>query len=193
MISLPDLHGDQSMSFRSRNEDKALDRSPSAVLPVHDQPIESYVPWFCLVFMLNLPFPFFMGTMVNAYQNTLVMVIGCVILLAIGCFICTRRKRIAFSLTVGGLVVALTQFAPFLQVMVGAVVVEGFGAATGLVESDEFGSSIRNGISTWACLIFTLLTGLILMGIALIVGEVIRLLLFRKKLTKERAENNFRF
>jgi hypothetical protein len=78
--------------------------------------------------------------------------------------------------------------------MVGAVVVEGFEAATGLVESDEFGSFIRNGISTWACLIFTLLTGLILTGIALIVGEVIRfLLLFRKKLTKERAENNFRF
>jgi hypothetical protein len=68
--------------------------------------------------------------------------------------------------------------------MVGAVVVEGFGAATGLVESDEFGSSIRNGISTWACLIFTFLTGLILMGIALIVGEVIRLLLFRKNLLR---------
>ena len=132
----------------SGNEDKAMDRSLPAVLPVHDKPVDSYVPWFCLVFILNLPVPFFIGTMVNAYHNTLVMVIGCVILLAIGCFIGTRRKRIAFSLTVGGLVVALTQFAPILHVMVGAVVVEGFGAATGLVESDEFGTSIRNGIST---------------------------------------------
>ncbi len=165
-------------------ENQAVNRSPPTVLPVHDEPIKSCVPWFCLIFMLNLPFSFSMGMMVNAHQNTLIMLIGCAILLAIGCFIGKRRQRIAVSLTVGGLIVAPTQFAPFLQVMVGLVVVEGFGVATGLVESDEYGAAIHNGISPWACLIFTLLTGLILMGIALILGEVIRLLFFYKKNSK---------
>ena len=43
----------------------------------------------------------------------------------------------------------------------------------------ELRAALRPSITL--LLFFTLLTGLILMGIALIVGEVIRLLLFRKK------------
>ena len=101
-------------------------------------------------------------------------------LLALGRFICSRSRRVGFSLTAGGLVVAMTQLFPILQMMVGLLVVEGFGAATGLVKVSEYGP-VLSGISPWACLVFTLLTGLILMGIALVTGEVIRQVFFRKK------------
>lgn len=142
---------------------------------------KSYLPWFSLVFLLNLPVPFFWGVMVNEKRNTFFLLAGCALLLALGRLICTRSRRVGFSLTAGGVVVAISQFFPMMQITVGILVVEGFGAATGLVESSEHRAGFENGISPWACLVFTLLTGLILMAIALVTGELIRQVFFRKK------------
>jgi len=166
--------------FPPNDDIKVTSVEDQSALAVQATP-ESYVRRFCLVFLLNLPVPFFWGVMVNEKRNTFIMLAGCAMLLALGRFICSRSRRIGFSLTAGGLVVAVTQFFPLLQISVGLLVVEGFGAATGLVKGSEYGP-ILNEISPWACLVFTLLTGLILMGIALVTGEVIRQVFFRKNL-----------
>ena len=170
------------MTMAPQNDDiKVTCAEHQAEPAVHHEPAVSYVPRFSLVFLLNLPVPFFWGVTVNEKRNTFFMLAGCAMLLALGCFLCSRSRRIGFSLTAGGRVVALSQLFPMLQITVGVLVVEGFGAATGLVKSDEYGAAYESGISPWACLVFTLLTGLILMGIALVLGEIIRWLFYRKR------------
>lgn len=92
--------------------------SPSLEMNQVEQQPASVAAWV-LVYSLNLPVPFFFGIVVTDGTGKFGMVLAVVVLLAAGVFATRRYPRTLTAISIGGLVTALSQFYPMLQMFAG--------------------------------------------------------------------------
>lgn len=143
---------------------------PKSRNTVDGKPVNYIVPKFCLVFLLNLPLPFFLGLGI-IHDHLIEMFAGSFVLLVIGSVVCQQNRRIGKSIISGGLLLAPSQVLPIIQLLVGLFVLS--------VVSESFRNNndeLKFTLDGESTLIVSLLTGLILMILAYMLGETIRLL-----------------
>jgi hypothetical protein len=127
-----------------------------------------------VVFLVNLPIPVMFGNALTEGNARLGMVMGTVLLGLVGGVFCQRSYRICLALNSGGWVVALTQFVAIPQFIAGSI---GLLVSTTLGMADPNFDAGRNEMTLWAGgFVTTIVTGALLMGLALGIGLVFQLL-----------------
>ncbi len=136
---------------------------------------------WAIVFLLNLPIPVFLGSsVVSGIGGYVGMAVGCCLWWGLGIRLCFGAQvRHVRATTVGGLLVALSQFYPMLQLFAGMFAI----FIVNLVVVDMGGGpgrlAMQNPLADFAIsTTLTLLTGAILIAVALTGGHLL-LLLFR--------------
>ena len=114
--------------------------------------------WFG-VYLVNMPIPIILALALVEGAGTVGMAVGIVLVFGIGCGACVFARRLTIPVILGGLVVALGQLFPILQVMAGSI---GMGMAK---SGDEFlqglvATIITGGILLTAATMLGLLVGL---------------------------------
>ncbi|MEW4568054.1 hypothetical protein AB1L88_09325 [Tautonia sp. JC769] len=127
-----------------------------------------------VVFLVNLPVPVMFGNLLTEGNARLGMMMGTILLGLIGGIICQRSYRICLALNSGGLVVALTQFVAIPQFIAGSI---GLLVSTTLGLADVNFDAGRDEMTLWGGgFVTTIVTGALLMGLALGIGLVFQLL-----------------
>jgi hypothetical protein len=116
-----------------------------------------------VVFVLNLVIPLMYGLSAARGDARFGMLLGIAILLALGCWASLASRTIGMALLVGGGIVALSQFLPALQILAGLIAVGAAGIIDGTGGRMAVGSFLGG-------LVATVVTGGILIGIALALG-----------------------
>jgi hypothetical protein len=131
-----------------------------------------------IVFLVNLPIPVMFGGALTEGNARIGMTIGTVALGLVGGLFCRRSYRIALALTTGGVAVAITQVVAIPQFIAGSI---GLMVSTtlGLADPNFFNDVASNEMTLWSGgLVTTLVTGSLLMGLALGIGLLFQLLGF---------------
>lgn len=127
-----------------------------------------------VVFLVNLPIPVMFGSSLTEGNARIGMTVGTVLLGLVGGIFCQRSYRIGMAMTSGGLVVALTQVVAIPQFLAGAI---GLMVSTTLGLADPNFDVGRNEMTLLpGGLVTTIVTGTLLMGLALGIGLVFQLL-----------------
>ncbi len=96
--------------------------------PVKGKPFDAggraLVLSWAVVFAANLIVPGFLGWMVTREGGKLGMLIGTILVFALGCRACFVSRRAMLTVVYGGWVVAASQLFPFLQMLAGMMGVE---------------------------------------------------------------------
>ncbi|WP_169976109.1 hypothetical protein [Tautonia rosea] len=132
-----------------------------------------------IVFLSNLPIPVMFGSALTEGGARIGMTMGTVLLGLVGGIFCQRSYRIGLALTTGGLAVALTQVVAIPQFMAGMIGLM-VSSALGLANADFDPAS--NSMTEWpGGLVTTLVTGTLLMGLALGIGLLFQVLGFGRR------------
>jgi hypothetical protein len=120
-----------------------------------------------LAFAVNLPVPMFLAiSCVDKWAG--LGVIGALVVMAVlGNKACSRRDRPSRAVVFGGIVVAVLQLIPLLQVCAGTLALRA-GAELGLATSSDVGLYRATGVL--GGFLVTMLTGAQLIGVALVLG-----------------------
>ena len=121
-----------------------------------------------LVYTVNLGIPVLWGLMVTREGGRVGMVIGIIVVFAIGCRVCFVSRRAMLTVVYGGWIVALSQAFPALQIIAGII---GLSAVRVTTSEERDVSTILGGF------IATLITGCVLITIATALGAVIQRIL----------------
>lgn len=129
-----------------------------------------------IVFLVNLPIPVMFGSALTEGNARIGMTVGTVALGLVGGVFCRRSYRVALALTTGGVAVAITQVIAIPQVIAGSI---GLMVSTTLGLADPNFDVAGSEITLWSGgLVTTLVTGSLLMGLALGIGLLFQLLGF---------------
>ncbi|WP_152051697.1 hypothetical protein [Tautonia marina] len=129
-----------------------------------------------IVFLVNLPIPVMFGSALTEGNARIGMTVGTVALGLVGGLFCQRSYRIALALTAGGVAVAITQVIAIPQFIAGSI---GLMVSTTLGLADPNFDVGSNEMTLWSGgLVTTLVTGSLLMGLALGIGLLFQLLGF---------------
>lgn len=121
-----------------------------------------------VVFHANLPVPLLFGVMFTHKAGRWGIIVAILILLTLGAFVVSWSRRGGLAVVVGGWIVATSQFWPLLQFYAGIVglsVAHGEGKKGPSDREDEMGGFIA-----------TILTGGILITVALAIGAALLLM-----------------
>jgi hypothetical protein len=142
---------------------------------------------WAVVFLVNLPVPVMFGSSLTEGNARLGMIVGTALLGLVGGVFCQRSYRICLGMNSGGLVVALTQVVAIPQFIAGMI---GLTVSTALGLAEPNFDVPRYEMTLWAGgFVTTIVTGALLMGLALGIGLVFQLLgLGRERL--KRIDNN---
>jgi hypothetical protein len=132
----------------------------------------TYVAWV-FVFAVNMALPLLLSASVTREHGTLGMSVAALLLLALGCFICATRRKLATTLIGGGVLVGLSQLFPALHIIAGMI---GMTLAQALGLADNGGNDGRSPliINEYGGFVVTFVTGSILMAVAACTGMLIR-------------------
>ncbi len=122
------------------------------------------------VFALNLIVPLMFGRSFTDQAGRIGMAAAIALLWYLGDRLCTMGEAVARALVIGGLFVALTQPWPFPQVIAGSIALE-VAAALGQATLPDSSPPIIG--TELGGLVATGLTGVILMGVAGLVGALV--------------------
>ncbi len=121
-----------------------------------------------IVYLANLVIPGLFGLLVTQEAGRIGMMLGVALLFALGHGLVVACPRIGRDLIVGGVFTGASQFLPFLQMMAGSFALRCVAMRSPLGGNYE---PLPPNISTEACgLLATLLTGALLMGLAVAIG-----------------------
>jgi hypothetical protein len=117
------------------------------------------------VYIANLCIPVLWGSMVTREGGRVGMVIGIIVVFALGCRACYVSRRAVLTVVYGGWIVAASQFFPILQIFAGSI-----GIAAARPMCGEYGN-VNTALGGF---IATIVTGCILMTAATAFGAMIR-------------------
>ena len=128
------------------------------------------------VFLANSPVPLFYAWFLTAKHGRIGMVAAIVLWWSLGHLVCKTNRRLGLSLVAGGILVALSQCFPLLQIIAGMVSLNIYGRLAQAVA----GGSVRGPQeqTEFGGFLVTMLTGGMLMAVALGFGSVIRAVIF---------------
>ncbi|HET6880105.1 MAG TPA: hypothetical protein VFI31_08115 [Pirellulales bacterium] len=139
-------------------------KSECAALPsTADNSRHLYFGWF-VVFLFNLGVPLIFGWPLTEEGGRSGLFAGALALFLLGCALCAWLRPAGRALVVGGVVVGLSQILPFLQIMAGV-------AGLSSIEILGFGRSPHGDATLF---VVTVVTGGLLMAVALVVGLAVR-------------------
>jgi hypothetical protein len=119
-----------------------------------------------IAFASNLVVPLFLGWMVTQQGGRIGMGAGIGLLWYLGYRVCGGSDACGRALVIGGILVAATQFCPILQIFTGVM-------SVGFADHVWPGSFANMGIRTeLSGLIATLSMGLMMMGVAAVIGTI---------------------
>jgi hypothetical protein len=127
-----------------------------------------------IVFLLNLVTPLLFGWSRTESSGRIGMLIAAFLLLALGYGACGTARGIARPLVAGGILVAISQFFPLIQIIAGLIGM-GIGSAAGQVDGrgDIGPGFVRTETGGF---LVTLVTGGLLMTAALVAGAFLRII-----------------
>lgn len=132
----------------------------------------SYVAWL-FVFAINMAVPLFLSHPVTEKHGRLGLLFGALLLLALGYYLCAVNRRFGPALIVGGVLIAISQVFPVMQVIAGMLGMT-VGKAMGLASfGDDY--EVPQITTEEGGFIVTLVTGGILMAAAACSGMLLRL------------------
>jgi hypothetical protein len=117
------------------------------------------------VYTVNLGIPVMLGSMFTCEGGRVGMVIGIIVVFAIGCRVCFVSRRTVLMVVYGGWIVALSQAVPALHIIAGTIGLSAVRVTTG--EERDL-STILGGF------IATLITGCVLISVATALGAVVQ-------------------
>ena len=123
--------------------------------------------WFCM-FVINLPIPVFLGFGVTSEAGRIGMLLGIAAVYLCGFWSCNVMPRIMYRLNIGSSLVAVSQFFPMLQTIVG---VKAVGISSAVFGGAQRTSGHLTGIAEITSA--TILTGIGLIIPSLAMGTVI--------------------
>lgn len=140
-------------------------------------------PWlmvsWLVVFAINLPIPLWFGWSFAEGDGRAGVIAALPLIFAIGIFGCGVARKVGLALVVGGVIVALSQFFPVLQIVAGVFGIA-VGRVLGLVE-DGGGDVLDSTIPSLAGgFVVTLATAAALIGPAVVMGSLLSLFLPRR-------------
>jgi hypothetical protein len=147
---------------------RILDKSGKVPGPDGPPPV---LAWIC-VYAVNLIVPVWMGSAMTHDGGKVGMLIGIIVVFALGCRVCFVSRRAVLTVVYGGWIIALTQFAPILHIFAGVIGVRAALALSQETSPDTYGSPNVN--TTLGGLIATVITGSILITAAVVLGAVIQ-------------------
>jgi hypothetical protein len=152
--------------------------APEAVATAGAQEGRAERPWTILwtaVFVVNLFVPLLFGWGLTSQGGRIGMTLAAAVLLGVGFLVGGRSRELRHNLTAGGILVALSQFVPFLQVLAGLAGMAVVERLLGL----HIGPGSEDGTisppSEVASFLFTLITGGLLIAAAVVIGLVARM------------------
>jgi hypothetical protein len=151
------------------------DTAPRPSLPADPGASRRLKLAWCGVFLANLCAPLWFGWLMTERGGTLGMFASVSVLFVVGYWVCAIRETVAKALVVGGVAVALTQVFPILQIAAGMAGLL-LAAVMGLLqwpEPEDVFPSVTNDLRAF---VVGMTTGVLLMGMALVAGLVIRAL-----------------
>ena len=128
--------------------------------------------WWTLVFGANLVLPLIWGYGSTSGLGRVGMGIGIAVVFAIGCRVSLRSRAAILPVIRGGGIVAASQFVPILHLVAGLVGVRAAHFLGTTTRGERFGVDTALG-----GLVATLVTGIILLAVADIIGRLIGLFL----------------
>jgi hypothetical protein len=129
----------------------------------------SIIAWLVVV-ACNLPIPVHFAFQVTDSGARVGMVLAVSVIAALGAACCAIDWQLGWIVTVGGVVVALSQVLPMLQFFTGLIAL-GIAAQLGLTAS---GAGIERAAGVLGGSLVTMITAGILIGVAAVVGLVLQ-------------------
>jgi hypothetical protein len=144
----------------------------------------TYAAW-AFVLAINMAVPLLFSGSVTEQHGKLGMGVALLSFLVCGCYLCAYHRKLALALLVGGVLVALTQLFPILQILAGLIGMA-VGQSLGQTSSgaDEATPHLRSEVGGF---VVTLVTGGILIGAAACSGMAI--LWLTSRLGANRSKN----
>ena len=130
----------------------------------------TYISWV-FVFALNMAVPLLFSSSLTREHGKLGMSLAALLLFASGCYICAVARKLAAALIAGGVLVALSQLFPILQIIAGMIGMS-VGETLGLARiGDGHPTQLFN---EYGGFVVTFATGAILMAAAASAGMLMR-------------------
>jgi hypothetical protein len=130
------------------------------------------------VFFFNMAFPLSVAWSMTGKTGRIGISIAGLVLIAAGCWICAKYRKVGILLVIGGIPIGFTQVYPVLQIIAGVVGL-GVGQVLGLIVKGD--DADRNlGITELGGFIVTSITGGILMTISAGSGILVERLILNR-------------